>query len=389
MKNIGFIHEEFPCGGAEKVTSHIAASLSKKGYRFFVFTCNLVEDKLSDEERRNLNFIKISPSDLFEETPNSVWVKKAKGIDIMVFTGSNFNVKRESIVRSIGCKYIFSNHGTPFWEIDDIEVEFERRISDKNFFSKIKHRIKHRIKLKKANIYFKNLYKNIYQSCDAFTVLCDDYQREISERIGVGTDKFYVIPNGVPHPKITYSLNKKRQLLYVGRMSYADKRVDRLIDIWKNIYKKFPDWEFVLVGDGAERISLEEKVKAYSLERILFCGAVKNVEKYYDQAAILCLSSQFESWGLVLTEAQQAGVVPIAFNCSKGVESILSPSWENGVLIENFDMKAYQEALVKLMTDENLRHSIQKNIIEKSCSYNMDKIGEKWDNLFQKLLNKV
>ncbi|MDO4729252.1 MAG: glycosyltransferase, partial [Bacteroidota bacterium] len=102
----------------------------------------------------------------------------------------------------------------------------------------------------------------------------------------------------------------------------------------------------------------------------------------------ICLAkvSQFESWGLVLTEAQQAGVVPIAFNCSKGVESILSPSWENGVLIENFDMKAYEEALVRLMTDEDLRHNIQKNIIEKSQLYDLEYIGEKWHHLFQKLL---
>ncbi|MDO4727771.1 MAG: glycosyltransferase [Bacteroidota bacterium] len=294
MINIAFIHEDFPFGGAEKVTSHIAVSLRGKGYSFFIFTCNLIEEKLSDEEKDNFNFIKINLSDLFEDTENNILIEKAKenAIDIMVFTGANFNMRREHIVNAIGCKYIFASHGTPFWEVDDINTEFERRISHKNFFSKIKYRIKHQKKLKQAEGFFINLYKTIYQSCDAFTVLCPDYQEVFSKKINLGVDKFCVIPNGVPQPKIAYSLDKKKQILYVGRMSYADKRVDRLIEIWKNIYKRFSDWEFILVGDGAERHKLEQQAQMYSLERILFCGAVQNVEKYYNQAAILCLSSQ-------------------------------------------------------------------------------------------------
>ena len=51
----------------------------------------------------------------------------------------------------------------------------------------------------------------------------------------------------------------------------------------------------------------------------------------------------------------------IAFDCSAGVREILSPSWENGVLIKPFDIKAYAEALSKLMSNDELRTQIAEN----------------------------
>ena len=33
-------------------------------------------------------------------------------------------------------------------------------------------------------------------------------------------------------------------------MTYADKRIDRLLKIWELACSDLPDWELVLVGDG-------------------------------------------------------------------------------------------------------------------------------------------
>lgn len=77
-------------------------------------------------------------------------------------------------------------------------------------------------------------------------------------------------------------------------------QTNALIDIWKNIYQKFPDWEFLIVGDGAERKNLEQQVNDYGLERVYFCGETNKPYEYYNNASILCLSSQFEGIPLVL-----------------------------------------------------------------------------------------
>ena len=93
-----------------------------------------------------------------------------------------------------------------------------------------------------------------------------------------------------------------------------------------------------------------------------------------------------EGQGTVLMEAQQAGVIPIAFDCSAGVRGILSPNGENGILIPPFDMQAYTNELGKLMSDASTRAHIQKNILIKAEEYSVDVIVKQWDELFKSVL---
>ena len=169
-------------------------------------------------------------------------------------------------------------------------------------------------------------------------------------------------------------------------MSYVDKRVDRLVSIWEEIYKKFPDWQFVLIGSGKELPNLRTMVKEKNLERITFLGKVEDIFPYYNKAAIFCLSSQMEGQGTVLMEAQQAGVVPIAFDCSAGVRGILSPNGENGILVKPFDMEEYVYKLSMLMNDPQMRKDIQKNILTKAKEYSVEVIVKQWDELFKSVL---
>ncbi|MFK8265197.1 glycosyltransferase [Capnocytophaga cynodegmi] len=391
MINIGFVHEVFPGGGAETVTSNIAKYISKEKYKTFVFTYNVNEHLLTQPDKDNITIIKINKEDLFKKPidTNNTLVKEVNelSIDILVFVSCiEFNIKE--IVENIKCKTIFSHHNTPFWEIEN-EKEYSLRsiYQNKKFFlSRWKNiYIKLPKKLKEVENNLLKIYLDIYNYCDICTVLCESYKNIISEKLNLlNNDKLKVLLNGIPPAPIAYNLEKKKQLLYIGRMSYTHKRVDRLINIWRNIYKDFPDWEFIVVGDGEERQNIENQAR--NLERIKFYDFTKNPHEFYNNASILLMSSQFEGVPIVLLEAQQAGVVPMAFNCSKGLEEILSPSGENGILIENFNMKTYEKQLRSLMKDENLRLKVKKNILEKSKQYDMEIIAQNWDELFQSIL---
>lgn len=389
---IAFVHDLFPNGGSEVVTSTLAAYLKPLGYKIYVFAHQINEHLLTTNDNNYLIPIKTSREDTYNgSTENNLIINSIKeyNIDILIFVGNmSFDIK--GISDKVDCKIIFSCHGTPFWEVENERQHLIKKAYTFGFFRKYYY-LYYRIakKLKKIETYTQTKFINIYQYCDAFTVLCDAYKDIFIQKLPLDNfDKFTAISNAILPAPINYSLHKKKQLLYLGRMSYADKRIDRLIDIWKNIYKKFPDWEFVVVGDGTERQNLEQQAKDYGLERITFCGETNKPYEYYNDASILCMSSQFEGIPLVLLEAQQAGVIPIAFNCSLGVESVLSPNWENGVLIDNFSMQEYEKALCKLMSDENLRQKIQQNVIKKSQDYDIEKIGGMWHVLFTKLLTK-
>ena len=134
--------------------------------------------------------------------------------------------------------------------------------------------------------------------------------------------------------------------------------------------------------------NLEAQVKKLNLTNVEFAGFSNNPKEYYDKAAILCMTSVFEGWGLVLTEAQANGVVPMAFGCSEGVKYILSPHQINGLIIPPFDKEIYAQNLLSLMNDKEKRLQIQKNIIEKSKSYLPEVVGAKWIELFNAILSQ-
>lgn len=387
MVNIGFIHGQFPFGGGEMVTSTIAPLLRAMGYNIFVFSSHIHHQQLSDEDKKNITFIDIGKTRLFS-SPKVSLAEKANElkIDILVFIGKSFSATRERIFEKTNCKCIFAHYGATFWQAENHLETLQKKAKK----SPLHYLFYKGLKIPAFHIYKKikiEKYRVIYNKYDAFTVLCEAYKDELSKALQLTDNhKIRAISTPVAPATHTYSLEKERLVIYVGRMSYADKRVDRLVTIWESIYKKYPDWQFFLIGSGKELPALQAMVKEKKLERITFLGKVEDTFPYYNKAAIFCLSSQMEGQGTVLMEAQQAGVIPIAFDCSAGVRGILSPNGENGILIPPFDMQAYTNELGKLMSDASTRAHIQKNILIKAEEYSVDVIVKQWDELFKSVL---
>jgi glycosyltransferase, family 1 len=387
MVNIGFIHGQFPFGGGEMVTSTIAPLLRAMGYNIFVFSSHIHHQQLSDEDKKNITFIDIGKTRLFS-SPKVSLAEKANElkIDILVFIGKSFSATRERIFEKTNCKCIFAHYGATFWQAENHLETLQKKAKK----SPLHYLFYKGLRIPAFHIYKKikiEKYRVIYNKYDAFTVLCEAYKDELSKALQLTDNhKIRAISTPVAPATHTYSLEKERLVIYVGRMSYADKRVDRLVTIWESIYKKYPDWQFILIGSGKELPALQAMVKEKKLERITFLGKVEDTFPYYNKAAIFCLSSQMEGQGTVLMEAQQAGVIPIAFDCSAGVRGILSPNGENGILIPPFDMQAYTNELGKLMSDASTRAHIQKNILIKAEEYSVDVIVKQWDELFKSVL---
>ncbi len=386
MPNIGFVHGRYPYGGGEKVTSNLAPYLTALGYKIFVFSSRITHEQLSEEDKRYISFVDVGKTRLLSH-PNISLADKVNelAIDILVFVGKSFSASREGIFSKTHCKCIFAHYGITFWQAENKLSELKTKASQNPLYALwykgVKIPLFHlskQIKIAK--------YKIIYKRYHAFMVLCDAYKNELIDALQLKTNqKIVAIPIGIQPAPISYSLDKKKQLLYVGRMSHRDKRVERLITIWQKLYKRFPDWEFLLLGEGEELPKLKQLASDYGLERITFCGK-QQTPPYYNQAAINCLSSQIEGFPLVLIEAQQAGVIPVAFACSAGVREILSPDGENGKLIPPFDLDAYTEALASLMSDEPLRKQMQQNVLNKARLYDIAEIVKQWDALFKKIL---
>ena len=227
--------------------------------------------------------------------------------------------------------------------------------------------------------------RTIAHNSDSIVILSQYYMIEYARYISrKDREKISIIPN--PLEEIKENLKfpaKKNQIIYVGRLEYGLKRVDRLLLIWEKIAGNFPQWNFVVVGDGGIRKELENYVEKKRIPRIHFAG-FQNPDSYYLESAILCMSSSSEGFAMVLLEAQKNYCVPIAYDSFGAVEDIIS-SGKTGEIVSSFDENEYMKKLMHLMRDTNYREMLAKEAYLSVTRYKASTIAKQWILLFEKL----
>ena len=108
----------------------------------------------------------------------------------------------------------------------------------------------------------------------------------------------------------------------------------------------------------------------------------QNPLPYQLESSIFCLTSSYEGWPMVLTEAMQCGTVPIAFNSFASVTDIID-NGRNGILIEPFSIKEYEKELRRLMDNPALIKQMSEYAQQDIEKYSVKNIVDKWEKLFR------
>ena len=381
--NIAIIHNGFPAGGAERISVDIAEYLAgfPGQYRVFVYCRTWNEAKMTDQISKVMTIRTCSHS-LWGRYRDVLEYIRQDQIDI-VLEAVNYMHGMRLIQKKTGVKVIFANHGQPFWQEHTIAVNKERKSPFLWKLYRKKRYIDGGLAKKKAI----QKTRKWYDRCDIYTVLCPAYIQQTAEGLGIPPEKAHIIAIENSERAVPDICWKKDQtLLYCGRVVYDIKRVDRLLNIWKKIQHQLPDWKLQIVGDGPALKRCQDMVKTEKLERVYFEGYQTDVSSFFRKADIVCLTSQAEGWGLALTEGQANGCIPVAFNCSAGVEEILSPDGQCGFLIRPYDEERYAARLLEIAAmSEEEKMKIRKAAVEKRLAYTPDKISGKWKDLFDSL----
>lgn len=391
MANIAFIHKAFPSGGCERVTMNLADCFKNTDYKVFIFTEKLYESKLP-EGLSNIEFVILPEGVSVEDKKAYPFVRdkvKENHIDLFVFPYLHPYCMYELAAEKC-CKVAFVLHSMPFWE-GVSKVENARKSKRESFLKFLEWYFLRAWKYNTGYYlrYLKKEYKEIYDSVDFFGVLCEDYARRLAKsfRVNYKKSKLRVLTNPIFRDDISENVveKKKKRILYMGRFTYFDKRVDRLLDVWEKIYADFPEWELWLVGEGED----EKRLKKYAekLDRVSFFKYTNTPDKFYREAEIVCLTSSFEGWGMVLVEAQNYRCVPAAFDCCAGIREILSPDMHNGILVKPFNIDEYAKKLSLVMRDETLRRKIQHNGYDNLVRFSPEHTLKQWQSLIKEALS--
>lgn len=382
------MHDEFPKGGGEQVTVNLVPCLEKMGYEVCVFAHSVKKEKLSPTVA-NIKYLML-PYGADDSRNVSYICETIKSENIPVFVSAGFMLPYFRTVHDItGCKVVFVNHNSPFWETV-FKVENGKYRASKSVGKWCEWYLLRAWKFVTglAESSLRKKYRHLYDSVDVFGVLCEKYGRIIAKEIRVeyAGSKFRVFTNPLL-PTEGVSLPREKSVLFMGRLTYVQKHLDRLLRIWAKLEPRFPVWKLKIVGEGPDGDSLKRLSDTLNLERVDFCGYSKDVSVYYGTSEILCLTSSFEGWPMVLVEAQSYGCVPIAFNCCAGVGEILSPDGVNGILVKPFDEDEYAARLSELMSDDALRERIRKNAAENLSRFSIDITVAQWKSALDSLIN--
>lgn len=388
MKKISFLLGSFPSGGTGRITIDIADYIRNYGYETTVLA-HKSGDEVNGYCPKIIELPEDGPVTTARNTHFIISYINEENIDILVIQGIPVSENIKTLRLGMpGCKIVFALHSMPFWEAT-YKLHSNKHKANKSIVKSLKlylitypsELLVHRYKKKACKDYL-----NIYCNCDAYVLLCDDYRRDFVRTLGISDEegKLHVIHNSERIPE-TVCFDKRKEIIFVGRLTYEDKRVDRLLRIWKVASPQLPEWRLRIVGSGPEQELLMALASRLELERITFEGFHGNVKPFYDTASIICLTSTFEGWPLCLTEAQANGVVPVAFGCSDGVKEIIGPSGVNGIVVSPFDIDAFAGELVALASNEDKLRQMKLNVIEKSKTYSPEVSGKKWVELFNSL----
>jgi glycosyltransferase involved in cell wall biosynthesis len=150
-------------------------------------------------------------------------------------------------------------------------------------------------------------------------------------------------------------------VIFTGRLvSY--KGVAVLVRAFQKVCEGRPDARLVMVGAGGVDIfncekEIRDYVRAKGLsDKVLFTGAVRNVDEYLKASDVFAFPTQSEGLPISLLEAMACGL-PIVTTWTDGIKNVLVPE-RNGLVVQAGDENQLRDALERLLRDETLRETL-------------------------------
>lgn len=179
---------------------------------------------------------------------------------------------------------------------------------------------------------------------------------------------------------------KINEIIYVGRIEYKQKRNDRLVGIWEHLYKQYPNWKLTIVGDGPDKTDLEKQFSNKNIRNVDFVG-FQDPTPFYRRSKILLLTSDYEGFPLVITEAMNYGVVPIVYGSFSTVNDVIDDNISGIIIQPPYSEEGMIYSIKTIIDNKSKLEQMKYDCIQKSKLFSIDSIMKQWIDLFEELTN--
>ena len=372
-------------GGVGRVTDTLCKELQKRGYQVFYLNADWVA-----EERKKYKYpapVTILPIKNIDDAQCVISYRKyltENKIDVVINQDALY-VDFYNNVGDLPIKVISVIHNNPLMNYNHLLNDL-LTLRNNSLLERMKRIVRCLLYLrvkKQLKEYIDKRFGNIILSSDKILMLSPSYVQSL-KNFGISVEnKFDYVYNPNSFPLQTSLFKKKKEIIYVGRLDNRSKKVGRLIKVWSKVGKKYPDWNLTIVGDGPDRNQLEVLKKKYQVGNLTFEGFQSPIE-YYKRASIICMTSSFEGFPMVLIEAMQFGCVPIAFDSFEAIHDVIIPE-KTGELVKPFKIKDYINKLSNLIDDDTKRTTMSDAASMYVARFDVKTIADRWEYILETL----
>jgi glycosyltransferase involved in cell wall biosynthesis/folate-dependent phosphoribosylglycinamide formyltransferase PurN/peptidoglycan/xylan/chitin deacetylase (PgdA/CDA1 family) len=197
-----------------------------------------------------------------------------------------------------------------------------------------------------------------------------------------------VIPNVVQTWRFRYrERSTPRPRLLSARNLEPHYRVERTINAFVRLKKRFPEATLTIAGCGSQDASLRALTEQLGVSGIHFVGAIDPaaMPKTYDAADIFVNTSVIDNQPVSILEAFAAGL-PVVSTPTGDIPTMLRGG-EAGVLVDSDDDAAVADAVTRLLDQPELSVRIARRAREEADRYTWRRVGAEWNTLYAELLS--
>ena len=270
------------------------------------------------------------------------------------------------------------------------DISFITKIKDGSHKIGEAHTTKHFIRnfhlLESRNFLFKYLTKYFrwnmdrqVAKLDALVVLTSQDKEDWGHVLPV-----YVIPNSYPFYPANGSTCENKQAIIVGRYNSA-KGYNYLIDAWRDVYKRHPDWIINIYGSGEYEEQVRQQIQDEGLQDVVIMNMpTDHIMEEYLKSSIYVMSSVFEGFAMVLLEAMACGLPCVSFDCPYGPRNVITDG-EDGFLVDYLNSQALADKVCWLIENEELRKRMGNYGRRNVLRFSRDTIMYQWVDLFESI----
>ena len=222
-----------------------------------------------------------------------------------------------------------------------------------------------------------------------FMVISKSTADEVEKR-GISKEKIHVVECGID--KEIYRFDPSIQkfdvptLLYVGRLKKY-KNVETPIKAMPIIRQTIPNARLVVIGSGDYLPDLQRVTQSLDLDTAVeFKGFIPQAEKisYLRRSHVSVYPSLKEGWGLTNIEANACGTAVLASRVPGLLDSV--DEGKSGLLFEFGKTEEFAALAIRILTDENLRRSLEMGGLRWAANFSWDKTARATEEIIKRIV---